>query len=709
MISSNASRPTLAYANNDDSPSEGDDEALLEYAKRCWKKAQKSKIGMWREDAREDYDFVAGEQWDQADKMALADQLRPVITFNRIGTTIDSVTGYEVNNRQEVRFYPRQLGDSPVNELLTGAAKWIRDECDAEDEESDAFWDMIVCGMGWTDTHMSYDEDPEGMAQIDRCDPLEMFWDPGASKRNLSDARFVGRVRKMARSDVEAMAGKGVDIEGDDAPWKSWRDEDDTEPHNQTIAKFYPGNNPNAGKDDTDELIVLQLQWSEQSCVYKVLDPVQQKITMMPEEQFKAVEKQARKFGVQLRSQKLPKKVCRQAFFCGETVLESGDCPDPMRFSLRCMTGKRDRNSGTWYGLVRAMKDPQRWANKWLSQLLHIMNSNSKGGIIAEAGAFEDQKQAEETWADPSGITWAANGAIAQGRIKDKAQTQFSAGHMQLTEFAATSIRDVTGINIETLGLADRNQPGILEAHRKQAGMTILAPMFDSLRRYRKEQGRVLLYLIQHVMSDGRLIRIEGPEMAQYVPLLRDEGVSTYDVIVDDAPTSPNQKEQVFSILMQIMPGLMKAGIPIPPELLEYTPLPNSLVQKWKQTIKQREQQPQQDPKMLMMQAKVAGDQQKLQLDAQHQQMKAQADAADDGRRAQLEQQQFAQELEHDRQKAALTMQLQREKMMADINEAHMRAQADIEIARQKAEAQTRFAERKAAVQEAQMTMPGVE
>src|SRR6185312_14295444 len=105
-------------------------------------------------------------------------------------------------------------------------------------------------------------------------------------------------------------------------------------------------------------------------------------------------------------------------------------------------------------------------------------------------------------------------------------------------------IRDTTGINLELLGLVEKEQPGILEHQRKQAGMTVLAGLFDALRRYRKDQGRLLLWYIQSFLSDGRLVRIGGQEQARYVPLVRQPGLVEYDVIVDDTPNSPNLKER---------------------------------------------------------------------------------------------------------------------------------------------------------------------
>jgi hypothetical protein len=151
-------------------------------------------------------------------------------------------------------------------------------------------------------------------------------------------------------------------------------------------------------------------------------------------------------------------------------------------------------------------------------------------------------------------------------------------------------IRDVSGVNLELLGLRDATQSGVLEEHRKQAGMSILAGLFDSLRLYRKRQGRILLYFILTYLSDGRLIRIVGEEGAKYVPLIHQPGLVDYDVVVDDEPTSPNQKEKVWATLMQMLPMLGQTlDASDIATLAEYSPLPTAVVEKWQRKVKEGE------------------------------------------------------------------------------------------------------------------------
>src|SRR5690606_30177977 len=129
---------------------------------------------------------------------------------------------------------------------------------------------------------------------------------------------------------------------------------------------------------------------------------------------------------------------------------------------------------------------------------------------------------------------------------------------------------------------------------------TILQPFFDALKYYREQQGSVMLYYIQHDLSDGRLIRINGEPTAQYVPLVK-QATEEYDIIVDDAPTSPNQKEAAWAIMMQLLPVL---GANLPPDmlttLLEYSPLPSTIVEKLKKKAEELQaSQAEQQQKMI--------------------------------------------------------------------------------------------------------------
>jgi hypothetical protein len=137
---------------------------------------------------------------------------------------------------------------------------------------------------------------------------------------------------------------------------------------------------------------------------------------------------------------------------------------------------------------------------------------------------------------------------------------------------------------------------------RKDAGITVLATFFDSLRRYRKMDGRILAYFIREYIADGRLIRIVGEKGIEYLPLMKSKVAFQYDIVVDESPTSPNSKEKTFAVLVKILPMALEAGIPVPKEILDYAPLPFDFVQKWKNEIDEKSQP---DPEQEAIQKKM--------------------------------------------------------------------------------------------------------
>lgn len=569
----------------DTTPAEDDSMAGADAtAAKTWRRWKESRdhTRPWRMKAVESYDFIIGRQWTSEDIASLEEQQRPVVTFNRTAPTVDAVSGYEINGRQDVTFLPREPDDSGGAQVQTEAGKYFRQQCDAEDNESDAFHDLLTTGIGVIEHRMDYDEDPEGMLAVDRTDPLEMAYDPAAVKRNLLDRRWDIRGKWWNKPVAEALwpdhdFSEANNIQGD------LEDTTEKEPIDREAASFYK--DTGIGEEyerKRDKVFILEHTWFENEKFTSAANPATGKLEEVKPEDLKKINEMLAERGLPpLKSVRRTRRKFKRAFVHGRTTLEEEDAPCPDKFHYQFMTGKRDRNKNHWYGIVEQMKDPQRWANKWLSQTLHIMNMGVKGTTEYEDGAFENVAEVEKKIAKPGAFVKIETGYFEKVRVRPGMEIPSTT--QNLTEFAVGSIRDATGVNVEVLGLANRDQPGVVEHSRKQSAMAILAPLFNSLRNYRKQAGRLTLYFIREYMSDGRMIRIAGQGAAKYVPLTKQEGFDKYDVIVDESPSSPNQKEMVFGSLASVLPALMKQGVPVPPELLDYVPgLPQQLVEKWK-------------------------------------------------------------------------------------------------------------------------------
>src|SRR5260221_520603 len=598
-----------------------------------WWRDDYPKCKLWHTEARTDFDFRAGNQWPEEDKKYMEEaQKRACLEFNQIDPVIDAVTGSEITNRQEVRYVPRQIGAAAVNEILTEAARWFRGECEAEHEESAAFADATTCGMGWTETRLDYEENPDGDPKVERIDPLEMVWDNAAKQANLIDSRRIMRVNTdLPVKDAKEKWPVGLDkqpIEDDsvyDAAWARSFDDDESPYVVHQAAE--PLQHESDDEDREPRMVtIVQVQWFEKESFYRsmLINPQtgQQQMTELTEDQHNMAMQRAMELGQLYKGVKQARKIYYKAFVGGE-VLEITKVEGPnggkqaKNFSLLCITGKWDRNKGMFYGLVRPMRGPQTFANKWLSTAVEIMARGSKGGLNLEEGAVADIENFEENWSKPGANSYFRPGALSGGKVQPKPAVVFPNDFMQMTQFSIASIRDVTGVNTELLGMSagggsSNNDPQTAsqEYQRRQSATIILAPLLDSLRRYRKLQGRMLLYYITEFLSDGRLVKITGQDGEQYVPLVRDPDVINYDVIVDDAPSAPSQKEMVWNFIVQMMPAIQAINPPptVLLTLLEYSPLPASVIAKIKDGVAQASQNAPPPPptpqELIMMQKK---------------------------------------------------------------------------------------------------------
>lgn len=674
--------------------SEGSDKNdLVEWARGKLKEHRDSNAE-WSDDAIAAFGCVAGDQWDDEVRNKLEADNRPVFTFNRVAGFIRGICGLETSTRNQVQLFAREIDDSGVNDVLNGAVKYVRDSCDADDEESDAFKDMLICGLGWTETLFSTEEEAEGNIIIERVDPMHMRWDASARKRGLADTRWRARDKWLPKSTIEDVWGKAkadeiaVDQESD----VGMLDELFGTPHDATNARNYEDDQAGNSKYNSGTK-VTQFQYVK-TCKYeRFLNPLNNQTEELEPDKFEKFAERMAAFGMQIQSQSVKHRQYRQLIFSGCTELEDGTLPC-MGFTFQAITGIRDRNKGIWYGFIRDLQDPQSWINKFFSSMADVVASQAKGGLLAEVDAFVNKDDAADDWANPRSIVWLKRDGL--GKIKERASQGVPAGISQLLDFTVDSLPNVAGVNLEFLGLAGREQPGVLEHQRKQAAIATLAEFFNALRLYRKQQGRVLLQFINNFISDGRLIRIVGKKEAKYVQLARLPDTIKFDVIVDEAPTSPDQKERTWGALTQILPIAATMGFPVPPEIIDYAPFPQSLIDDWKafasgeaglppQTKAKMQQMEEQnaaltkenqqlkakkEETMAKLQADQANNQQKLALDAQSteadinlQRQKFEAEMA-------LKQQEFMLTMEIKRQEFAMNMEMEQQKMALEREKA---------------------------------------
>lgn len=565
---------------------------------KTWFRVDRDHSADWRKAAKEDFGFFAGNgQWTDQEKQILKDQMRPIITFNRTNPVVKSISGIEISNRQEVKFFPRELGDSQADEVLTSAAEWFRDLSNADDEDSDMFQDVVICGLGCTETTLSFDDDEAGAPVLHCTNPLEMYWDQAARKKNFTDATRRWRVRQMpvarAKELAESLGAEKVSIDDLDA-WWAGGDDATEKPIDRERARLYQDEGEQVMARDETQVTIAHLQYLDHKEIYDVTDPQSGQKVQVPVDAYQKLKERADMVGVQIIAEKRKVKVIRTAIL-GSKILADMEALVPDNFQFQFVTADIDRNTGLPYGIMSIMKDPQRWANKWMSQAMHILNTNAKGGVMVEDDAVEDVREFEKTYARNDKVTVVAAGALQNAKIQPKAQPSMDASFYNMMNFAIQSIPQVTGVNVELLGLREANQAASLESQRRQAGMTILQPLFDNLKRYRRDQGKVMLYMIQKILpklDPDRLIRIVGDGNAQYVPLALQADVK-YDIIVDDQVNSPDKKTEIMKILAPYLPGLDPK---VMVELLDLLPIPKDIVDRIRKVA-----QPEPDPKQEQM------------------------------------------------------------------------------------------------------------
>lgn len=527
-----------------------------------------SGMSEWIEEAWNSFDFIAGRQYTQVEVDQLKSRLRPVVIFNLLEKFVSSISGTEIANEMNVRYYPNAVSRSGPVEVVQEVINTLLDEGN-DVEHSEAFCDALVAGYGWLECYLSQEDGYYCFKEV-RVDPFEMGWDPNAKKRNLIDASFIYNRKYMDREAVEA----------------EWPDkiEELKLAQTGTAATRYVQLDTSTDyrgigvRDFRDQYAVIHFQRRRFVRYLKI--NAGGKDQEIPEADFDKVKKQFEEMGNVVEKKGVSvRHVYSQCYYCRGILLE--DEQDINGFSYFCVTGKRDLVKNYFYGVLRNCMDPQRWTNKFFSNLMHTMSTSGQGVFLERSAvAPKDAQNFESDYARPDKIKWLADGAISGNKFKVADQTPMPAGLPQLLDFATNAINNTLGINLEFLGMAGRTQSGPVESSRKRAGLNILAQFFQSKRLQIRLLGKRRLDYLQHYVPKEFVLGVLSDLNKPYYEATQEIYFEPYFVRVDEAPNSADVKTDVWTIIIELIPYLM--NVKLPPQflvtLLKYSPLPTHIV-----------------------------------------------------------------------------------------------------------------------------------
>lgn len=612
-----------------------DDLTFVKKVHDWWKEADEAQ-GENLKNERADHAFAMGHQWDDETIAELTKTNRAALTINKTLPTIMVVGGHERSNRMRVRYLPVEQGDSFKAEIWSECARMVQEQGDVDFHKSDAFLDMLKGGRGFIELRVDFRDNPAGEIRGARVLPWEVRIDPASSEYDLSDARYFLRAKEVsyevlldmwpdksdeilqAQSDALSL-GTGR-IVGD-------RDSD----YDSTITKSF-----DKGKN-TWQLIEAWYWQVEKEGYFRAKNDQGQWEPIKDKKSLKVLMLQNPL--LQWERKASYKKQYYQAFVCGPVLLENIKSPYEMQgFPYVGIFGNKDEETGRWLGMVHSMKDPQMELNKRRTQVLHILNQSAKSGWYGSKGSFVDRDQWEEESGRP-GVILEYDVEDGQTPPQQLQPPPLPQAFIQLEQMASVDLRDVSGVNIELMGLSQKDTPGIVTNQRQRQALTLLQNYFDNMRRSTKQMGRIILALMQQYYTDGRQYQIPGltdPQMQQpmgQVQITKDLKIGRYDLIAEESPYSPNQKMETAAKLMQIIQIALQAGIPIPPDVLDYMDLPETFADKWKKMIQEKqqaaEQGPPPDPQMIRAQTEAQNAELKAKMDMEKHQIEIQQLMAD--------------------------------------------------------------------------------
>jgi hypothetical protein len=567
------------------------DEELVERAKECYR-AGFDASAKWRDDALEDLNFLAGEQWDPAVKGGRDAAGRPALTVNRLPQFVRQVTNEQRQSKPAVTVSPVDDGsDKKTAEVLQGIIRNVEYTSNADAAYAAGGQSAAVTGLGYWDVGAEY-EDEKSFDQrlvIRRIgNPLSVVMDPGAKEMAGDDARWCVISTDISVGEWEANfpdkempTSKGWDGRGDSAA--SWVGKEGVRIHEyryiteepdtllevpEPILRVPPGmfmDMPHGGVALASELEPQVAQLLAQSGGDATPEGAQNGGAVLASELEPDVAKLL-KSRRDINQRPTLRRTARWAKIAGDEVIEKGVLAGRYLQLVRVVGTELEIDGETIYeGIVRHAKDTQRMFNYFVSAEAEAIALTPKAPFIGTAKQFEGL---EDIWRTANSHT---HSYLPYNPVPDAPPPQRVMAEANVSAItnarmqAADDLKAVTGIYDAALGARSNEQSGRAILARQSQGQTANFHFQDNLAMAVRYTGRILIDLIPKIYSGPKTLRILGEDGSHEMVPVNQPGqykgedvhialdAGRYDVAVSMGPSYQSRRQEASATLLELV------------------------------------------------------------------------------------------------------------------------------------------------------------
>lgn len=469
-----------------------------------------------REEAAQDLNFLAGNQWPDAVKTERERDGRPMLTINRLPQFVRQITNDIRQADIAIKVRPEDdQSDPDLARIYDGLIRQIQYRSSAKHVYSQAAEHQASCGIGWFRVVTDYADDMAFEQEIKIKpirNPLSVYCDPASVEPDRSDAKWIAVTEMIPKAAFEERwpKAKKVDVEL---------------PSNvmETRPFFWA----------TDETVRIAEFWRKVPVVRRLAlfeDGSTVDITDFNE----------------FQRQMLP------------PIVKERDC-DTFKVEMYRVSGSEILDgphawAGKWiplipviggefpleekvyrYGAIRFARDPQQLYNYYRTAHAELLALQPKAPYLVETEMLGDP-DVKAMWdqAGKKNLPYLPYIRSESGNKPDRlAPPQPSVAMVNEGQLAAEDMKAVTGIYDASMGAKSNETSGVAIGRRDEQADTANFHFIDNLQRSLEYCGRILVDLIPKVYDNERVLRLmpengEGEE-DEFVPINRvvytDDGV----------------------------------------------------------------------------------------------------------------------------------------------------------------------------------------